>query len=240
VTRSVDPKVQAAWTLGELHERLCRYLFEVYDAIDHPALGQSPREAFRSGSEKAGNRPQRMIPYDHEFLMCTLPSTLKGTAKVRPGCGVKINHIYYWADAFRDPGIEGQQVPVRYEPFDVGEAYAFVRHQWVQCHSEHYAAFQGRSEREVMLASKELLRRHQQHSGQLKITARKLADLLQSLEADEVLLAQRMRDRESRVVRSGLALMITNPEGDQKNDVGLPPEEEGPPSPDSCETYGEF
>jgi putative transposase len=61
--------------------------------------------------------------------MCTLPSTPKGTAKVRPGCGVKINHIYYWADAFRDPGIEGQQVPVRYEPFDVGQAYAFVRHQ---------------------------------------------------------------------------------------------------------------
>ena len=61
-----------------------------------------------------------MIPYDQEFLMCTLPSTQKGTAKVQPGCGVKINHIYYWADGFRDPGIEGQQVPVRYEHFDVG------------------------------------------------------------------------------------------------------------------------
>ena len=134
VTRSVDPKEQAAWTLEELHKRMSLYLFEVYDTIDHPALGQSPREAFCSGSEKVGNRPQRMIPYDQEFLMCTLPSTEKGTAKVQPGSGVKINHIYYWADAFRDPGIEGQQVPVRYEPFDVGQAYAFVRHQWVQCH----------------------------------------------------------------------------------------------------------
>jgi transposase InsO family protein len=48
VTRSVDPKEQAAWTLEGLHQRLCGYLFEVYDTIDHPALGQTPREAFCS------------------------------------------------------------------------------------------------------------------------------------------------------------------------------------------------
>jgi hypothetical protein len=126
---------------------------------------------------------------------------------------------------------------VRYEPFDVGQAYAFVGHQWVQCHSEHYAAFQGRSEKEVMLASKELLRRHQGQSARLKITARKLADLLQSLEADEVLLAQRMRDRESRAVRSGLALTMTNTEGrigHRKDDGRPPPGKEGP---HSHETY---
>ena len=91
-----------------------------------------------------------------------------------------------------------------------------------------------------MLASKELQRRHQRHSGRLKITARKLGDLLQSLEADELLLAQRMRDRESRAIRSGLTQTITNPEGgigDRKDDAGLPPDEEGP---ESYETYGEF
>ena len=65
-------------------------------------------------------------------------------------------------------------VPVRYNPFDAGTAYAFAGHQWVQCHSEHYAVFQGRSEREVMVASKELRRRHQCHAGQLKITAEKI------------------------------------------------------------------
>jgi putative transposase len=57
--KSFDTREQAAWTLDELHERLSFYLFEVYDTIDHPALGQSPREAFRLGSEKVGNRPQQ-------------------------------------------------------------------------------------------------------------------------------------------------------------------------------------
>ena len=33
---------------------LSEYLFEVYDTIDHPALGRSPREAFRPDSRQAG------------------------------------------------------------------------------------------------------------------------------------------------------------------------------------------
>lgn len=242
VTKSVDPKEHAAWTLGELHEKLCHYLFEVYDTIDHPALGQSPREAFCAGSERAGNRPQRMIPYDQDFWMCTLPSTLKGTAKVLPGCGVKINYLYYWSDTFRDPEIECQQVPVRYDPFDAGTAYAFAGRQWVQCHSEHYAVFQGRSEREVMVASKELRRRHQCHSGQLKITARKLADLLQSIEADEVLLAQRLRDRESRILRLGMAQTTAGPQGENDDQVEKKSAEQEPgkETPGHYATYGEF
>jgi hypothetical protein len=92
VTKSVDPRGLATWTLAELHTRLSEYLFEVYDTIEHPALGQSPREAFRTGFEATGTRPERMIPYDQEFLMATLPATPRGTAKVMPGRGVKINH----------------------------------------------------------------------------------------------------------------------------------------------------
>jgi hypothetical protein len=88
VTKSVDPRELATWTLSELHTRLSEYLFEVYDTIDHPALGLSPREAFQAGFEASGIRTERMIPYDQEFLMATLPATPKGTAKVTPGRGV--------------------------------------------------------------------------------------------------------------------------------------------------------
>ena len=35
--------------------------------------------------------------------MATLPATQRGTAKVMPGRGVKINGVHYWAEAFRDP-----------------------------------------------------------------------------------------------------------------------------------------
>jgi putative transposase len=56
----------------------------------------------------------------------TLPTTPKGTAKVIPGKGVQIHHLYYWTDLFRGPDVEKQYVTVRYDPFDAGIAYAFV------------------------------------------------------------------------------------------------------------------
>ena len=45
VTKSVNPKGQACWTLAALATRLGEWAYEVYDTLEHPALGQSPREA---------------------------------------------------------------------------------------------------------------------------------------------------------------------------------------------------
>lgn len=207
VTKSVDPRQHAAWTLRELHERLCEYFFEIYDTILHPALGQNPRGAFLAGIERTGSRLWRMIPYDHDFLLSTLPATRKGTATISPGRGVKIHRIYYWSDAFRDPELERRPLAVRYDPFDAGIAYAFVGGQWVQCHSEYYAVLHGRSEKEIMLATKELRRRCQLHSAQFSVTAHQLAAFLRSVEAEEVLLSQRLRDHASQAIRADV---VTN------------------------------
>jgi transposase InsO family protein len=204
VTASVDPKGMATWSLRELNERLNEYLFDVYDRMEHPALGQSPREAFARGFEMSGLRLQRLIPYDQNFMLCTMPSTTKGTATVCPGRGVKINHVYYWSDMFRDPEFERRQLPVRYDPFDAGTAYAFCRNQWVECHSEYFTVLRGRSEREIMLATEEIHKRHRLHSARrLNINAKMLAVFLESVEAQEALLVQRACDRESAAVRSG-------------------------------------
>jgi hypothetical protein len=212
VTKSVSPQGQAVWTLAALEERLSEYVFAIYDEAVHPALGQSPREAFTMGLESGGLRCQRTIAYDEEFLMTTLPTTTKGFAKVVPGRGVKVNHIYYWSDRFRNPAVEGTRAAVRYDPFDAGLAYAFVERQWVRCCSEYYGVFQGRSEKEILLASSELRRRHQARAAGWAMSARTLADFLQSVESEEILLAQRMRDRESESARgSQLAIAPAPP-----------------------------
>ena len=178
------------------------FLFEIYDTIGHPALGQSPRDAYLAGAESAGLRANRVIAYDQAFLMATLPTTPRGTAKVSPGRGVIINHVYYWAEAFRDPTVESQEVAVRYDPFDIGIAFAFVKNLWIECCSEHHIVLKDRSEKEVMLASKEVRRRRQLHSQErFTLTARKLADFLGSAEAEEKCLVQRLRDRESKSIR---------------------------------------
>ena len=130
--------------------------------------------------------------------MSTRPTTPKGNAKLLPGRGVKIHHLYYWSESFRDPDIENTQLKVRYDPFDIGTAYALVKNRWVRCHSEYYAIFKGRSEKELLIATKELRAQKTHHSRQFTLTARRLADFLQSVAAEEALLIQRLRDAESR------------------------------------------
>lgn len=200
VTKSISPQEQACWTFGKFYTRLCEWAYEVYDTLEHPALGQSPRDAFAMGMTQGGQRLQRLIPYDETFRMLTLPTTRKGTAKVMPHVGVKINALCYWSDALLNPEVGKTQVPVRYDPFDAGIAYAFIKGRWVQCLSEHYAIFTRRSEREIQLATAELRKRNQLHGQRLTITARKLADFLTSLEAEELLLEQRLRDTEARAM----------------------------------------
>jgi hypothetical protein len=211
VTTSVDPKNHAVWALEFLYSRLCEWVYEFYDTTMHPALGQSPRDCFTLGLQRSGNRPHRQIQYDDEFRMMTLPTTAKGTALVHCGKGVKINHLHYWSTVFRDPAVEGTRVPVRYDPYDAGTAYAYVGNRWVSCYSEHFSLFRGRSEREMMIAAAELRKRSQDHSREFQVTARRLADFVASAEAEESLLIQRLQDAAGRNIR----LVKDDPAGEQ-------------------------
>ena len=192
--RSVDPKRHAVWTLGDLYSYLMTWAYDVYDTTPHPALEMSPREAFRRGMERSGERIHCSIDYDETFRFFSLPTTAKGTAKVEPGRGVKVNHLYYWSEEFRPATIEHTQLPIRYDPFNIGIAHAFVGGHWVQCISEYYLQFKGRSERELLLATAELRKQMRNHDKDVSITGKRLAEFLASAEAHEALLIQRLQD----------------------------------------------
>jgi len=205
VTKSISPEVHATWNLGDLYHYLQIWAYTIYDTAVHSALGQAPEEAFRLGQALMGERTHRHIRYDDEFRMLTLPTTRKGEALVEPGRGVKINYLYYWSDAFRAPAVERTLVPIRYDPFDIGLAYAFVQGRWVQCLSEYYLRLRGHSERELRLASAELRKRYQNHASEATITAQRLADLLADAQAHEAVLTQRLQDLEARDVFAQMA-----------------------------------
>ena len=88
--------------------------------------------------------------------------------------------------------------------FKIKIAYAYIRGGWVQCISEHYATLNGHSEREMMLATAELRQRHREHGRSFNLTARKLADFVNSLEGEERLLEQRLRDGALKAIRDGV------------------------------------
>ena len=119
---------------------------------------------------------------------------------VEPGRGVKVNHLYYWSDEFRPSTIERTQVPIRYDPFDIGVAYAFVQGRWVQCLSQYYLQFKGHSERELLLITTELRKQLRNQEKEISITAKRLAEFLASAQVHEEILIQRLQDREAQDV----------------------------------------
>ena len=205
VTQSISPRTLAVWTLPQLHQRLGDWAYELYDQTEHPALGLSPRAAFEQRLTETGVRRQRLIAYDDAFLLATMPSTRKGTAKLIANRGVQIHGLYYWARSFSDPVLVGEHLPVRYDPFDMSAAFAYVRGRWERCFSQYASEFRCRSERELQLATAELRRQRADHGSGFTVTAKRLADFLHSAAAQEAVNVQRMRDGDFGMALSGVS-----------------------------------
>ena len=104
LTKAIDPKRQAVWTLGDLYVFFKEWAYSVYDQSEHEALGTTPRDAYEQGLIQAGAREHRRIPYNEEFLMATRPSTLKGEATVQAGKGIKVNYLCAYSCSVRAYG----------------------------------------------------------------------------------------------------------------------------------------
>ncbi|WP_172848487.1 Mu transposase C-terminal domain-containing protein [Burkholderia pseudomallei] len=128
-------------------------------------------------------------------MLMTMPSTAKGTAKVTVR-GIKVNYCYYSSPALRILSRIGERVPVRFDPFNMGIAYAYIENKWHECHSEHYVVFRGRSQREVQLASERLREKFRLAGTQESVNAHRLADFLTTAEAEEALALQRLHQLE--------------------------------------------
>ena len=95
---------------------------------------------------------------------------------------------------------------IRYDPFNMGLAYAYVKGKWVECLSEYYSIFKECTEWEIQLASEELRRQNREQHRQTLLTARQLAIFLNSVEAAEILGQQRRRDQDTQTARGDTAL----------------------------------
>jgi len=217
-TRATDPQRQAVWTLPALAERVQKWADEEYETIVHPALGMTPRDAYDLSIKQNGTRAHKDIPYDDAYLKATFPTTRKGTAKVEPGVGVRMNYLDYWCEAMRDPTIEGTQVKVRFDPFDVSVGYAYIDGRWRKCDCP-YTEFAGCSERELQLLTTELRQRNRLQYGkeQIEMTQKQLAVFRRENTDIESILRQQRHDRETRA-----ALVVL--EGGKKSSALPPPE----------------
>src|SRR6266581_4690925 len=218
MTRATDPKRLACWTLPKLAERVGQWADEEYESIRHPALGMTPREAYDLSIRQDGERANTRIEYDDAFQKATFPTTRKGTAKVEPGVGVRMNYLDYWCEVMRDPTVEGTQVKVRYDPFDVSVGFVYIDGRWRTCDCP-YAEFAGCSERELQPLTEELRKRNRLQYGRenIEVTQKQLATFRRENTDIETILRQQRHDRETRA-----ALVVL--EGEKKSSTQPPTE----------------
>jgi putative transposase len=157
-------------------------------------------------------------------LKATCPTTTKGTAVVQQGSGVKVNHFYYWNNAFRNPEVIKTAVPVRYDPFDLSTAFAQVQGQWVTCRAP-YLGLEDHTEKELLIATTELRRQARRDGSRADLSAERLATHMSKAVSHEALLRQRLRDLEQKKV---LAL-IAGQSGQVQTVGSKPPSPIGPP-----------
>jgi putative transposase len=198
-TKITDPRRNALWTLEKLTERLQQWADEEYDTLRHPALGQSPREAYQQSLEQDGERIHKLIPYDDVFEKATFPTTYRGKSIVQPGVGVRMNYLDYWCEEMRDRTVQCTEVPVCYDPFDASIGYAYINKKWRKCHCP-YDEFAGCSERELHILTEELRKRNRIQYGreQVEITQKQLAAFRRECDGDQEVLRQQRNDRETR------------------------------------------
>jgi putative transposase len=243
MTKGTNPKHLANWTLPRLYLRLREWAYDVYDTTEHATLGQSPREAFAAGLALSGQRSYRIIPYNQDFIINTLPTTRRGAAVANASRGIKVNYIHYWSDEFRHPEVSQSLVPIRYDPTNMGLAYAYIQGRWVQCISEHYARLKGRSETLVRLATQELRAQNRRHVRQLPLTAKRIAEFVEALEQEEAYYEQLWRDADNQQV---IAIAENRLDPTPSTPQPLSAASEPPPvpqplnQPENFETYGDY
>jgi putative transposase len=131
VSGSHLPKNLAEWTLRSLYQGLQHWAFEYYEQETHPALDESPRDAFRRGVRENGRRPQRHIVFNRDFLIATCPPVDRsGVRTVNSQRGVKYDHRYYANKSFKASNVAGQSLHVRYDPWDGSSVYVRLKDEW--------------------------------------------------------------------------------------------------------------
>lgn len=210
MTKANNPKGLAVWSLENFYDVFCDWAFTRYDTQEHWTLKQSPRDAYFSGLRLTGMRRHRLIRYDEEFMLLTLPTTNKGTAKNVVSRGVKINNEYYWCAELEEAEVEGEILPVRYDPFNYAIAYVYIRNCWIKCFAVNYAALEGRTEREQQVISAEKRMRDRRFSRRLADRAAQLALTHRADKEREREQAEKLRLLRKKKQENGVVLRVIN------------------------------
>ncbi len=220
-----DPRDLSVWNLRAFREAFEQFLDHVYHAVEHPALGVSPAAAMEIGLLQSGLRRHTWITYDRQFLIATMPTNDNKTAKIQRDGSFKANRIDYFSAAL--VSYEGQQLAVRYDPFDLSRAYVMGKSGWIEAYSMYQTDLTGRTEKEIAVISQEIDAINKRTGNRQERRAAALGPYLIAIRQRETSLAlavQQARDGELRAADQGVGLLGSQADA-ESNQPSLPYEQ---------------
>ncbi|MFE4129283.1 Mu transposase C-terminal domain-containing protein [Peribacillus sp. YIM B13482] len=214
VTKSVNPKNNAIWTLPRLDEMFYKWI-DYYQSQPHSRLGTTPKEQFEYGMQLGGSRELSFINYDESFILATLPPTPSGRGLIQIGKGVVFNNINYWHNDLR--AYERQKVDLKYDPFDVGVLYAFVNKRWIKCLSDFHYLLKGKSHKELQVITEEI---RYKNKNKKRVTIRDIVSFMNSIEENEKVIKQSLKDEENQRIKKDTKVQ----DGDIESNTLIPNE----------------
>ena len=149
-TKRVLPENFAECSLPGLHAALDYYFSNLYGEEPHPAHGETPVAHLDKRLRETGLRRKRLVVNNRVFLVESCPSPVDSPTRiVDRQRGVRINHVWYFSEELRQPGMDGKEVEVRVDPWDVRQAFVLVGKQWVTCYSKFVGLLRGYTEVEL-------------------------------------------------------------------------------------------
>ena len=226
MSREVDPRRDAIWSLGDLDAFLERFLFKDYPTMPHSGLkGMTPRERFEQGVATIGSG-RVLGPSEQADLRFLLWPPARRRPTVNHRKGIVVDCVRYWHESMRSADVAGSRVDVRVDPDDSGYVAAYIAGTWRVCRSEHFETLHGRSRRELRLATLVLRKLYRDEGQRQPVRAHRLAALLRDVRAHEELERQRLRDEEHRKLRERAGLRDAASLSDGSAiDAPAPPEE---------------
>jgi len=206
VTQSHNPRNLAVWSLGPAYEQLCDWAYNRHAKQLHATLKESPQSLYARTLDLTGYRNHRMIAYDEDFRVMTLPTNHKGTAKNVLNKGVRINNEYYSNPCLLERNLLEKDLPVKYDPYDYSTAWVYVRDKWIKCLSQDHHQLRGMTEIELRIRSAERAMRNTAFSRTLGERAEEracgaLADQKREKELAARLAVVRAKAREDAQIR---------------------------------------
>ncbi|ACB73834.1 Mu transposase C-terminal domain-containing protein [Opitutus terrae] len=228
VSASHNPRRLAIYSLPTLADLVREFCYNYLDTQAHHLNGVTPRDAFKADMRLGGPRSHKIVLYNEDFILLTLPTTKRRYATASPRQGFVINRIPYWCREAKERENRGHKFSVKYDPEDFSKAWVLIDGKWRLCYSREFRyRFKGLSEKEIRIATTELLGAAQTLKEKRRaINATTLADFFaKNCDRSDVKLA-RTRAAENKAARAetrvGNARRIPKPALEHRQEHGAP------------------